>query len=30
MLLVPVPLEDERDVYGGLYGSDSEEEEAIL
>ena len=27
MLLLPVALEDERDVYGGLYSGDSEEEE---
>lgn len=26
-LLLPVALEDDRDVYGGLYSSDDEEED---
>ena len=26
ILLLPVALEDERDVYGGLYSGDSDEE----
>lgn len=28
MLLLPVAMEDERDVYGGLYSGDSEEEDS--
>lgn len=27
MLLLPVALEDERDVYGGLYSCESEDED---
>ena len=27
ILLLPVAMDDERDVYGGLYSGDSEEEE---
>jgi hypothetical protein len=27
MLLLPVALEDERDVYGGLYSGDSEDDQ---
>lgn len=28
MLLLPVALEDERDVYGGLYSGDSDDEDS--
>ena len=30
LLLIPVALEDDRDVYGGLYSGESDEEDIYL